>query len=152
MRIAVGSDHAGFRLKETVKAWLVEHGHEVVDVGTHSDERVDYPDYGAAVGVAVASGEADRGVAVCGSGQGICMAANKVAGVRGGVVRDREDAEMIRRHNDANVACFGERFTTPEIALGALEVFLDTGFDGGRHADRVAKLAELDADHGNPSV
>jgi ribose 5-phosphate isomerase B len=80
------------------------------------------------------------------------MAANKVAGIRAGVVRDREDAEMIRRHNDANVACFGERFTTPEIALGALDVFLTTDFDGGRHADRVAKLAELDADHGNPEV
>lgn len=152
MRIAIGSDHAGFRLKETLKAWLVESGHEVVDVGTHSEERVDYPDYGAAVGLTVASGEAERGVAVCGSGQGICMAANKVAGIRAGVVRDREDAEMIRRHNDANVACFGERFTTPEIALGALDVFLTTDFDGGRHADRVAKLAELDADHGNPEV
>lgn len=152
MRIAIGSDHAGFRLKETLKAWLVESGHEVVDVGTHTEERVDYPDYGAAVGLAVASCEAERGVAVCGSGQGICMAANKVAGIRAGVVRDREDAEMIRRHNDANVACFGERFTTPEIALGALDVFLTTDFDGGRHADRVAKLAELDADHGNPEV
>jgi ribose 5-phosphate isomerase B len=152
MRIAIGSDHAGFRLKETLKAWLVESGHEVVDVGTHSEERVDYPDFGAAVGLAVASCEAERGVAVCGSGQGICMAANKVAGIRAGVVRDREDAEMIRRHNDANVACFGERFTTPEIALGALDVFLTTDFDGGRHADRVAKLAELDADHGNPEV
>lgn len=152
MRIAIGSDHAGYLLKETLKQWLTDNGHEVVDLGTHSDERVDYPDFGAAVGMAVATGDVDRGVAVCGSGQGICMAANKVAGVRGGVVRDMEDAEMIRRHNDANVACFGERVTTPEMAERALGVFLATGFDGGRHQARVDKLAELDADHGNPDV
>lgn len=152
MRIAIGSDHAGYLLKEALKQWLTDNGHEVVDLGTHSEERVDYPDFGAAVGMAVATGDVDRGVAVCGSGQGICMAANKVAGVRGGVVRDMEDAEMIRRHNDANVACFGERVTTPEMAVRALSVFLGTGFDGGRHQARVDKLAELDADHGNPDV
>ena len=88
MRIAIGSDHAGYLLKETLKAWLLENGHEVTDVGTYSEDRVDYPHYGALVGRAVASGEVDRGVAVCGSGQGICMAANKVPGVRGGVIRD----------------------------------------------------------------
>ena len=152
MKIAIGSDHAGFRLKQTIGDWLREHGYEVLDVGTTSEDRVDYPDFGAKVGLAVARGEADRGVAVCGSGEGICMAVNKVAGTRGGVVRDREDAEMIRRHNDANVACFGERFTTPDIALGALQVFLETGFDGGRHQGRVDKLAQLDLTHGNPEV
>lgn len=152
MRIVIGSDHAGFRLKEEIKQWLAQAGHAVVDVGTDSEDRVDYPDFGAAVGRAVASGEADRGVAVCGSGQGICMAANKVPGIRAGVVRDREDAEMIRRHNDANVACFGERVTTPEVALGALEVFLATGFDGGRHQARVEKLSGLDADSGNRAL
>ena len=126
MRIAIGSDHAGYLLKETIGQWLREHGHDVTDVGTYSEDRVDYPDYGMRVGMAVGTGEVDRGIAVCGSGQGICMAANKVAGVRGGVVRDIEDATIIRRHNDANVACFGERFTTPEIALDALKVFLET--------------------------
>jgi ribose 5-phosphate isomerase B len=146
MRIAIGSDHAGFLLKERIRQWLNDYGYDVLDVGTYSEERVDYPDFGAKVGLAVADGEADRGVAVCGSGQGICMAANKVAGIRGGVVRDIEDAMMIRRHNDANVACFGERFTTPEIE--ALRVFLETPFDGGRHAERVAKLADLDQTHG----
>ena len=149
MRIAIGSDHAGFLLKETLRRWLADNGHEVLDLGAHSEDRVDYPDFGAAVGRAVADGDADLGVAVCGSGQGICMAANKVSGVRAGVIRDREDAEITRRHNDANVACFGERFTTPEIAIGALEVFLATGFDGGRHQGRVEKLAELDAERGN---
>ena len=145
MRIAIGSDHAGFTLKSTLKAWLIEHGHEVVDLGTDSEERTDYPKYGAAVGLAVADGSVDRGVAVCGSGQGICMAVNKVSGTRGAVIKDVQDAEMTRRHNDANVACFGERFTEPEVAIEALRVFLETPFDGGRHAARVVQLSELDA-------
>ena len=152
MRIAIGSDHAGFLLKERLRAWLEENGHEVTDVGTYNEDRVDYPDYGLLVGQAVGRGEVDRGVAVCGSGQGICMAANKVAGVRGGVVRDSEDAEIIRRHNDANVACFGERFTTPEMAVSALRIFLETDFDGGRHEGRVAKLSRLDETHGASDV
>ena len=151
MKVAIGSDHAGFLLKERIGQWLRDNGYDVLDLGTHNEDRVDYPDFGAAVGVAVSTGQAERGVAVCGSGQGICMAANKVAGIRGGVVRDIEDATMIRRHNDANVACFGERFTTPEIALDALKVFLETGFDGGRHEGRVEKLGALDVSHGNAS-
>ena len=152
MRIAIGSDHAGFVLKEKLRTWLGEQGHEVLDLGTHSDDRVDYPHFGAAVGRAVASGEADLGVAVCGSGQGICMAANKIPGVRGGVIRDEQDAEMTRRHNDANVACFGERVTDAPTAIRALEVFLTTGFDGGRHEVRVEMLGELDATNGAADV
>ena len=152
MRIAIGSDHAGFQLKQTLGQWLREHGYEVTDVGTYSEDRVDYPDYGMRVGLAVGRGEAERGVAVCGSGQGICMAANKVPGVRGGVIRDVQDAEMTRRHNDANVACFGERFTEPDVAVAALKVFLETDFDGGRHAARVEKLARLDETHGASDV
>ena len=144
MRIAIGSDHAGFALKETLRMWLVEQGHEVADLGTHTEERCDYPTFGALVGEAVARGDAEFGVVVCGSGQGICMAANKIAGVRGGVIRDVQDAEMTRRHNDANVACFGERFTEPDVALASLKVFLETPFEGGRHAARVERLAELD--------
>ncbi len=152
MRIAVGSDHAGYRLKETLKQWLLDNGHEVTDLGTFSEDRVDYPHYGALVGRAVAAGDVDRGVAVCGSGQGICMAANKVPGVRGGVMRDDQDAEMTRRHNDANVACFGERFTEPDAAIEALRVFLETDFDGGRHRGRIDKLARLDQTHGASDV
>lgn len=152
MRIAIGSDHAGFHLKETLKLWLVHNGYDVVDLGTDSEERVDYPRFGALVGRAVAGGEFDRGVAVCGSGQGICMAANKIPGVRGGVIRDVEDAVMTRRHNDANVACFGEGFTEPDVAEAALRVFLETDFDGGRHTARVAQLAELDETGGTADV
>jgi ribose 5-phosphate isomerase B len=144
MKIAIGSDHAGFVLKETLRTWLVEQGHDVADLGTHTEERCDYPKFGALVGEAVANGDAELGVVVCGSGQGICMAANKIPGVRGGVIRDVNDAEMTRRHNDANVACFGERFTEPDVALAALKVFLETPFEGGRHAARVEQLAELD--------
>ena len=144
MRIAVGSDHAGFALKVALRDWLIEQGHEVTDLGTTSAERCDYPEYGAAVGHAVAQGRADVGVAVCGSGQGICMAANKVAGVRAGIIRTSEDAEMTRRHNDANVACFGERVTDETTAIAALAVFLQTPFEGGRHAERVDQLADLD--------
>ena len=152
MRIAIGSDHAGFQLKQTLGQWLRDNGYEVTDLGTDSEDRVDYPHYGALVGQAVARGDVDRGVAVCGSGQGICMAANKVPGVRGGVIRDDADAEMTRRHNDANVACFGERFTEPEAAIAALQVFLTTPFEGGRHEARVEQLGRLDESHGNPDV
>ena len=152
MKVAIGSDHAGFHLKGTLMAWLVDNGFEVDDLGTYSDERTDYPRYGAKVGRAVVSGQADVGVAVCGSGEGICMAANKIPGGRGGVIRDEMDAEFTRRHNNANVACFGERFTTPEVAVAALKIFLETGFDGGRHADRVALLDLLDQTHGEADI
>lgn len=142
--VAIGSDHAGFHLKTALVNYLTEQGYEVIDAGTDSDESVDYPHFAAAVATLVASGEVDRGVLVCGSGQGVCMAANKVSGARAGVVRDAQDAEMIRRHNDANVACFGERVTDAVTAVEALAVFLDTDFEGGRHQSRVEQLASLD--------
>lgn len=142
--IALGSDHAGFHLKAVLVNYLTEQDYEVIDVGTDSDERVDYPRFGAAVAKLVAAGQVDRGVLVCGSGQGVCMAANKVAGARAGVVRDSQDAEMIRKHNDANIACFGERVTDAVTAVEALAVFLDTDFEGGRHQPRVDQLAALD--------
>ncbi|MCF8531077.1 MAG: ribose 5-phosphate isomerase B [Candidatus Nanopelagicales bacterium] len=143
MIIAVGSDHAGFALKSVLSAWLLETGHQVHDVGTFSPERVDYPEYGAELGRVVTSGEAELGIGVCGSGQGICMAANKVHGVRGAVIRTEEDAQLARAHNDANIACLGERATDPELAKQLIQVFLDTPFDGGRHAARVEQLNEL---------
>jgi ribose 5-phosphate isomerase B len=152
MKIAIGSDHAGFHLKVALLQWLTDNDYDVIDLGTYTDERVDYPHYGAMVGRTVAEGEADMGVAVCGSGQGICMAANKVPGVRGGVIRDEVDAEMTRRHNNANVACFGERITDPAVAISALKVFLETGFDGGRHELRVEQLGRLDQTHGATEV
>lgn len=140
MRIAAGSDHAGFTLKERLAEHLREQGHEVIDLGTHSTDRVDYPDFGAAVGSAVASGEADLGLCVCGSGIGIAIAANKVAGVRAAPVHDVTSAHLAREHNDANVICFGERLIGPKVAEEALDAFLAAKFEGGRHAARVAKL------------
>lgn len=143
MKIAVGSDHAGYELKEVLAAHLRDNGHEVVDVGTHSTESVDYPEYGAAVGRSVVSGETERGVAVCGSGIGICMAANKVPGVRAATVHDVTSATFTRLHNDANVMCVGERFTGPQVALDAVDAFVATSFEGGRHARRANAIDQL---------
>ncbi len=143
MRIVLASDHAGFELKSTLSAWLLNMGHEVYDVGVFSEERADYPEFGAELGRVVAAGEAEFGVAVCGSGQGICMAANKIHGIRGAVIRTVEDAQLSRAHNDANVACFGGRVSDPLVAQEALAVFLSTPFEGGRHAARVAQLNDL---------
>ncbi len=143
MRIATGSDHAGYRLKRLLAEQLAERGHEVDDLGTHDEDRVDYPDYGAAVGEAVAAGRADLGVCVCGSGIGIAMAANKISGIRAAVVHDNVSAALARRHNDANVACFGQRLIDDGTALDALDAFLDASFEGGRHVARVAKLDAL---------
>lgn len=142
--VAIGSDHAGFHLKTALVNYLAQQGYHVIDVGTDSEDRVDYPPFAAAVAKLVAAGEVDRGVVVCGSGQGVCMAANKVPGARAGVVRDVYDAEMIRLHNDANIACFGERVTDQPTAVTALAAFLSTEFEGGRHQGRVDQLAALD--------
>ncbi len=143
MRIAVASDHAGFSLKTEIAAHLDEAGHEVVDLGTDSTESVDYPDFGEAIGRAVANGDAERGVAVCGSGIGICMAANKVGGVRAATVHDVTSARLTRLHNDANIACLGERFTGVQTALDAVDAFVSTEFEGGRHARRVGKIGDI---------
>lgn len=143
MRMAVGSDHAGFAMKESLAQWLREQGHSVVDCGAFSPDRVDYPDFGAAVGRAVASGSADAGVCVCGSGIGIAMAANKIAGVRAATVWDETSARLARQHNDANVICIGERLVGPEVAAAAVVAWLDADFEGGRHAARVKKIDNL---------
>ena len=146
--IAVGSDHAGYSLKQRLAAELRTLGHEVLDLGAHDADRVDYPDFGAAVGRAVAGAEADLGVCVCGSGIGIAMAANKVPGVRAAPVHDATSARLARQHNDANVLCLGERLLDPDVALEAVRAWLDAEFEGGRHVGRVAKLAELDGSVG----
>ncbi|MEZ5380356.1 MAG: ribose 5-phosphate isomerase B [Microthrixaceae bacterium] len=143
MRIAVGADHAGFELKEGLAEFLAGLGHEVTDVGTYSEERCDYPDFGAAVGRAVAAGDAELGVAVCGSGIGIAMAANKIPGVRAATAHDVTSARLAREHNDANVLCVGSRFIGHQVAIDALEAFLAAEFQGGRHGPRVAKLDAL---------
>ena len=146
--IAVGSDHAGYSLKQRLAAELRTLGHEVLDLGAHDADRVDYPDFGAAVGRAVAGAAADLGVCECGSGIGIAMAANKVPGVRAAPVYDATSARLARQHNDANVLCLGERLLDPDVASEAVRAWLDAEFEGGRHVGRVAKLAELDGSVG----
>jgi ribose 5-phosphate isomerase B len=142
--VAVGADHAGVDLKDQIASHLAARGIKVLDLGTNGTDRVDYPDFGAAVGHAVAEGRASLGVAVCGSGLGICMAANKVPGVRAAPVSDVTSARLTRQHNDANVICLGERLVGPQVALDCVDAWLDAEFEGGRHAGRVAKLADLD--------
>ena len=144
MHLAFGSDHAGFGLKQLLIAHVAKSGHTVLDVGTHDETSVDYPDYGAAVGRAVVEGPAELGVAVCGSGVGICIAANKVPGVRAATVHDVTSARLSREHNDANVLCLGQRFTGVQVALDAVDAFLAAAFAQGRHRRRVDKLADLD--------
>jgi ribose 5-phosphate isomerase B len=144
MIIAIGSDHAGFKLKQAVVEHLRRGGHQVNDLGPADEQRVDYPDFGERVARAVAQGEAERGVLCCGSGLGMAMTANKVAGIRAAVLHHNWEAEMSRRHNNANVACFGGRSMGEEVVFAALDVFLRTEFDGGRHDGRVAKINALD--------
>ncbi len=140
--IAVASDHAGFDLKEILKRDLQEAGYDVLDLGTNSTDSVDYPDFGKAVGDAIASGRAERGVLVCGSGIGISIAANRNPRVRAVLAHDVTSARLSREHNDANVIAFGQRLIGVEVAREALKVFLDTGWAGGRHAVRVEKLSK----------
>jgi len=143
MRIAVGSDHAGYALKTETIARLTGAGHEVLDLGTDSAEvSVDYPLFGRAVGEAVAEGRAERGVCVCGTGIGIGMAANKVRGVRAAVVHDSTTALLARSHNDANVLCLGERTTGRAEAMDAVDAFVTTAFAGGRHQRRIEQITD----------
>jgi ribose 5-phosphate isomerase B len=144
MRIVVGSDHAGFHLKEHVKLALGELGHDVVDVGTETSRAVDYPRYAADAARLVADGEADRGVLACGSGVGVCIVANKVAGVRAFNAHDPSEAEMARRHNDANVVALAGARLGPSEADAIVRAFLRTEFEGGRHARRVGQIAEIE--------
>ena len=138
--IAVASDHAGFDLKEILKRDLQEAGYAVLDLGTNSTASVDYPDFGKAMGEAIASGKAEKGVLVCGSGIGISIAANRNPKVRAALAHDAVSARLSREHNDANVVAFGQRLIEADVAREALKVFLATPFEGGRHAGRVAKL------------
>jgi ribose 5-phosphate isomerase B len=144
MRIAVGSDHAGFPLKEKVAPLLESSGHQVVDVGTHSEESADYPRYAAEAARLVASGKAERAVVVCGSGVGVSIVANKFEGVRAVNAHDREEAEMSRRHNDANVLALPGRRLDAAVAVEIVECFLSTEFEGGRHARRVGQIAAIE--------
>lgn len=143
-KIAIGSDHAGFESKEKTKAELLGLDVEVVDKGTNSLASVDYPDFAATVGRAVASGEVECGILICGSGIGVSIAANKIAGVRAALCWNEESTRLAREHNEANILCFGSRFIEPEQVARMVRLFLETEFAGGRHKQRVEKLAALE--------
>ena len=143
MKIVVGSDHAAYELKEAIKEKLINEGHEVIDVGCDSPESVDYPKYGHAVGRTVASGEAERGIAVCGSGIGISIACNKVPGIRAALCTSVEMAEMCRRHNNANVVCMGARMIRRELAFDIIDTWMTTDFEAGKHLRRINEIEDI---------
>jgi ribose 5-phosphate isomerase B len=144
VRVAIGSDHAGFALKAHMSETLISLGHDVDDLGTDSEEPVDYPPICAAVGRAVVKGEADRGIVLGGSGQGEQMAANKIRGVRAALCNDLYTARMSREHNDANVLSIGARIVASPLADEILTLWLTTPFEGGRHERRIAQIAEIE--------
>ena len=143
MRIALGADHGGLELKNAIRDHLTARGHEVTDLGTHEEASVDYPDFAGPVARKVAAGEVERGVLVCGTGQGMAISANKVPGVRAAVVSDVFSARMAMLHNAARVLCLGQRVVGQGLALELVEAWLRTTFEGGRHARRVGKIEQL---------
>ena len=147
MRIALSADHAGYELKDVLVAWLKAGGHEVLDLGTNGPESVDYPDFGARLGRAVASGDAERGIAICGSGIGIAIAANRIAGCRCAQVNEPLSATLARTHNDANAIALGARLIGVEMAKACVTAFLSADFEGGRHQRRVDMLSHLTEVH-----
>ncbi len=145
MKISVGADHGGVDLKDFLAQGLRAAGHEVLDRGTQGHDSVDYPDFAVAVAEDVAKGGAERGVLVCSSGIGISIAANKVHGIRAALVHNEDGAEFCRRHNNANVICFGQKYITPYMAQKLTTIFLATAFEGGRHERRVNKIGAEEA-------
>lgn len=146
MKIAIGADHAGFEVKEKIKQQLAEMNLEVEDLGTNSTDSVDYPDFGAKVGRAVASGEADEGIVVCGSGIGIAIAANKIHGIRAAQAWNEETARLARQHNNANVLSIGARVLPENEIPKIVKAWFDAKFEGGRHEGRVEKISELETE------
>ena len=144
MKIAIGSDHAGFVLKQQVAETLRQAGHEVTDEGTNSTESCDYPDFAAAVGRDVASGVAEKGVVICSTGVGVCIAANKIDGIRAALAFNDEEVQLTRQHNDANVLAIGAKYTDAATANRFVKLFLETAFEGGRHQRRVDKITQLE--------
>jgi ribose 5-phosphate isomerase B len=144
MRIALGCDHAGTDVKDALGATLAEAGHQVDDCGCQGTDSVDYPDFAEAVARRVAGGDSERGILICGTGIGMSIAANKVAGVRAAKVNDPEEARLCRAHNDANVICVGARVLDPSVLREVVTAFLEGPFEGGRHARRVDKINGLD--------
>jgi len=143
MKIVLASDHGGYELKEVIKKHLIDGGYDVTDLGTNCEDSVDYPDYGYAAGEYVADGKADRGIVFCGSGIGICIAANKVKGIRCALVNSVEMAVLAKSHNDANIISLGGRLTAPDLAIEIVDTWLNTKAEGGRHQRRIDKLNQL---------
>jgi ribose 5-phosphate isomerase B len=144
MKIALGSDHAGMLLSVDIGRHLSEAGHQVEDFGTYSEESVDYPDFAKKVAAAVTSGKAELGILICGTGIGMSITANKIAGIRAAVCRTEFEAKMSRAHNDANILCIGQRVTGQGLAKEIVRAFIATPFEGGRHANRIAKITALE--------
>lgn len=147
MRIALGSDHRGFAVKQHIIHGVQQMGHEVVDVGTCTQEAVDYPDYAEKVALIIASGQADYGILICGTGVGMSIAANKVAGIRAAAVHDDVTAEISRRHNDSNILCLSAGLLSLQMIDQIVDIFLRTEFEGGRHERRLRKIEELEKRH-----
>jgi ribose 5-phosphate isomerase B len=148
MKIGVASDHRGFQVKSKILSQIGELGHEAVDMGPHSGDSVDYPDYAANVAAAVSRGEIDRGILICGTGMGMCIVANKFCGVRAVPCHDDLTAEMSRRHNDANVLCLSADLLGDRLVSRMVELWLTTEFEGGRHARRLEKIAQVEQQNG----
>lgn len=144
MKISIGADHGAIHLRTAVATFLKEQGHEVIDHGTFSTESVDYPDFATQVGLDVVNGRADFGVLMCTSGIGISISANKINGVRAALVHNEDGAEFSRRHNNANIICFGEKYQTPYLVARYLSIFLATPFEGGRHERRINKIGSIE--------
>ena len=151
MKIAIGSDHRGFEVKRRLAAVLAGLGHEVLDLGPQGKDSVDYPDFAFRVAQAVGTGEAPRGILICGTGIGMCIAANKVHGVRAAPCHDSITAEMSRRHNDANVLCLSADLLGEELIDRMVRIWLETEFEQGRHARRVEKIVRFEAGQGGPA-
>ena len=144
MKIVVASDHRGFQVKSRILAQIVELGHEPIDMGPLTAEIVDYPDFGAKASRAVSEGQADRAILICGSGIGMSIVANKFPGVRAALCHDELTAEMSRRHNDANILCLSADLLGERLTLRMIELWLETAFEGGRHARRIGKISEVE--------
>ena len=147
MKIAIGSDHRGYEAKERIKALLMDMGLEIQDLGVHAKQAADYPDTGLAVAEQVTHGDAERGILFCGSGIGMSITANKVAGVRAALCHDELTAQMARRHNDANVLCLAADLVGDALMQGIVRAWLTTEFEGGRHARRVEKILDYEREH-----
>ncbi|NTW71660.1 MAG: ribose 5-phosphate isomerase B [Eubacteriaceae bacterium] len=144
MKIALGSDHGGYDLKEIIKAYLEKNNYEVIDFGAFNKDSIDYPEIGEKVALAVKDGEAEKGIITCGTGLGISISANKVPGIRAALVSDTFSAKMSRAHNDANILALGGRVVGPDLALELVQTWLNTEFEGGRHGIRVDKIKNLE--------